>query len=246
MTIDNVDVYVGSSGLVIGGSSTVPFPTVDSQQLYATPIATIGSQTISVMPGGSEVYYADTTLTRNGAHVTIDNEDVYLGSAGLVVGGSSTIAIPDLSPTIIGGSYPKITGLQTFALDGETFSADRTAVYIGGSTLAVGGPAVTISGTPISLGSSDIVIASKTYTIPSGELPSDTLPGPTQTSDGLGAIILGAFGPQTSTALPSGSGVANSNASSAVAFQGAAAKLDQCEPVAIVLGVLTVGGLLLL
>ena len=233
VTIDKADVYVGSSGLVIGGTSTVPFPTADSQQLYATPIATIGSQTISVMPGGSEVYYAGNTLARNGAHVTIDNEDVYLGSAGLVVGGSSTIAIPDLSPTIIGSSYPKITGLQTFTLDGETFSADRTAVYIGRSTLAVGGPAVTISGTPISLGSSDIVIASKTYTIPSGELPSGTLPGPTQTSDGLGAIILGAFGSHTSTALLSGSSIANSSTSSAIAFKGAAAKLDHCESTAI-------------
>ena len=177
--------------------------------------------------------------------MTIDNTDVYFGSSGLVVGGSSTIDIPRLSPTSITASSPQVTEFQTFTLGGQILSADSSAVYVGKSTLAVGGPAVTISGTPISLGSSDIVIASKTYTIPSGALPSGTLPGATQTSDGLGAIILGAFGPHTSTALPTGSSIANSNTSSAIAFQGAAAKSDQWGSMAI-LGALLVGGLLLL
>ena len=240
-TIDNTDIYVGASGLIIGDGSTVAFLTMDSHQLYATPIATIGSQTISAIPGGSEAYYAGTTLTQNGAHVTIDNTDVYVDSSGLVLGGSSTIDITRLSPASITASSPQVTELQTFTLGGQLLRVDSTAVYVGKSTLAVGGPAVTISGTPISLGSSDIVIASKTYTIPSGALPSGTLPGATQTSDGLGDIILGAFGPHTSTASASGTSIAKSNTSSAIAFQGAAAKPDQWESMAM-MGALIVGG----
>ena len=232
---------MGASGLIIGDGSTVAFLTMDSHQLYATPIATIGSQTISAIPGGSEAYYAGTTLTQNGAHVTIDNTDVYVDSSGLVLGGSSTIDITRLSPASITASSPQVTELQTFTLGGQLLRVDSTAVYVGKSTLAVGGPAVTISGTPISLGSSDIVIASKTYTIPSGALPSGTLPGATQTSDGLGDIILGAFGPHTSTASASGTSIAKSNTSSAIAFQGAAAKPDQWESMAM-MGALIVGG----
>ena len=243
-TIDNTDIYVGNSGLVIGGSSAVALPTLGSPKLSAMPIATIGTQTLSAISGGSEVYYAGITLTRNGAHVTIDNEDVYVDSSGLVVGGSSTIAIPSLSPATISSSSPVVTGLQTFTLGGQILSADSTAVYVGKSTLRVGGPAITRTGTPISLGLSDIVIASTTYTIPSGALLSGTLPAATKTSDGLGAIILGAFGSHTSTAVASGTGIAGSNTSSAVAFQGAAVRLDQWKSMTI-LGSLFVGGLLL-
>ena len=244
-TIDNTDIYIGASGLVIGGSSTLTLPTLDSHQLSATPIATIGSQTISAKPGGSIVYYSGVTLTQNGAHATIDNTDVYVGSSGLVIGSSSTVPIPRLSPTSITASSPEATELQTFTLDGQTLSADSTAIYVGKSTLTLGGPAVTISGTPISLGSSDIVIGSTTYAIPSGALPSGALPGATQTSGVLGSIILGAFGPHTTTASASGTGSAGSSASSAVAFQGAAASLDQWESLAI-LGSLLLGGLFLL
>ena len=244
-TIDNTDIYIGASGLVIGGSSTLALPTLDSHQLSATPIATIGSQAISAKSGGSIVYYSGVTLTQNGAHATIDNTDVYVGSSSLVIGGSSTVPIPRLSPTSITASSPEATELQTFTLDGQTLSADSAAIYVGKSTLTLGGPAVTISGTPISLGSSDIVIGSTTYTIPSGALPSGTLPGATQTSGVLGSIILGAFGPHTTTASASGTSSAGSNASSAVAFQGAAASLDQWESLAI-MGSLLLGGLFLL
>lgn len=238
-----VSIHPGASSIYVNGESH-PLPTAQASHLSAIPIATIGSHILSASPGVTAVYYADKTLTQNGAHVTIDNTDVYVGSSGLVVGGSSTIDIPRLSPTSITASSLQVTELQTFTLGGQILSADSTAVYAGKSTLAVGGPAVTISGTPISLGSSDIVVASKTYTIPSGALPSGTLPGATQTSDGLGAIILGAFGSHTSTALPSGSSIASSNTSGALAFQGAAAKPDQCDSMAI-LGALLVGGFFL-
>ena len=242
-TIDNTDIYLSGSDLIIGDSSTVALPTADSPKFYATPIATVGTQVLSAIPGDSEeVYYAGVTLTQNGAHVTIDNTDVYVGSSGLVVGGSSTVAIPTLSPISITGSTPDATKVQTFTLGGQILSADNTALYVGGSTLAVGGPAVTISGTPISLGSSDIVIASTTYTIPSSALPSGTLPGATETSDGLGAIIYGAFGPHTGSASAIGTSAVSSNTSSAVAFQGAAARPDQREFTGL-LGSLVVGGL---
>ncbi|KAL8786595.1 MAG: hypothetical protein Q9195_008152 [Heterodermia aff. obscurata] len=244
-TIADTDIYVGASGLVIGGSSLVPFLTMNSNHLTATPIATIGSQTISAIPGDSMVYYAGTTLTQNGAHATIDNTDVYVGSSGLVIGGSSTVAIPRLSPSSVTASSPEAAELQTITLGGQTLSADKTAVYVGKSTLAVGGPAVTVSGTPISLGSSDIVIGSTTYTIPSSALPPGTLPAATQTGEGLGSIILGAFGPQTSAASATGTSTASANTSSAVAFQGTAASLDLWESLAV-MELLLAGGLFLL
>ena len=243
-TIDNTDIYVGASGLVIGDSSTVALPILDSPQEHATPIATIGSQTISAIFGVSKMYYAGSTLTRNGAHVTIDNTDVYLDSSGLVVGGSSTVTIPELSPTSSTESFPEVTRLRTFTIGGQTLSADSTAVYVDASTLAIGRPAITRSGIPISLGLSDIVIASTTFTLPSVVLPSGTISGATETSEGLGAIILGAFGPLTSTASASGSSIAGSNTSNAVAFQGAAARPPQSNRLAM-LGLLLVGGLFL-
>ena len=108
-----------------------------------------------------------------------------------------------------------------------TFTPSASAVVIGGQTINLGSSAVLISGTSVSLGSSGLVIG--TSTVPLSK--SDRTMTATGSTQGLGGIIAGAFGPhQTSTewaSSESSPAVASGNATSPLAFQGVTPKKER-------------------
>lgn len=108
-----------------------------------------------------------------------------------------------------------------------TFIPSASAVVVAGQTLNLGSSAVLISDTPVALGSSGLVIG--TSTVPFSN--SDKTMSATGSTQGLGGIIAGAFGPhQTPTESPSIRGsptVASGNATSPLAFLGGTPKQER-------------------
>lgn len=151
-----------ASRIIVNGDSQA-LPTLGAALTKVTipiPIATIGSQTISALPSAAEVYYAGSTLSRNGAHVMIDDVNVYLGSSGLVIGGSTTVAIPTAPrPESISGDT------VIFTAAGHIFTSLPSGVAIAGTSIPLGSAAV-ISGTTILYGASGLLIGSSTIPIP--------------------------------------------------------------------------------
>jgi len=176
VTIDNTEVFVGSSGLVIGSSSTVAIPAAPSSELSSKSLSsamtfTTAGHTFTSPP--SDIAVAGTTI-QPGSIAVISGTTVSYGSIGLVIG-TSIDPIPTSHPSSAGpASFPGTGPTNVFTLGGQTLTASPTGIYIAGTTLTAGGSAITISGTAISLGSSGLVIASSTYAIPSGTLPSRT------------------------------------------------------------------------
>ena len=175
---------------LVVGSSTYDLPTPTQT---SSTITSIGGQTFTISPDGG-VIIAGTTLTSGASGVTISGTPISLGASGLVVG-SSTYTIPTSS------SNP-----TTLTFNGETYTIASGEVHVDGTVISAGQEA-TISGTEISLGASGLVVGSQTITLPS----------PTQ---GLGDVIMGAFGPH-GTASSTGAGSAASG-TGAEAFTGSA------------------------
>ena len=188
-----ISVHPGASSIAVNGNSQ-PLPTPGpAPGVTATPapIATIGSHTIMASPGASEVYYAGTTLSQNGPHATIDSTDLYVGSSGLVVGGSSTVAIPTYSTTA--PSSEGNAGAVTFTAAGQTFTSFPSGLAVGGTTIQSGSAAV-ISGITISYGPAGLAIGTSTIPIPTSP-PSSGAPG-------SGPTHVFTLGGQTFTANP--------------------------------------------
>lgn len=214
-------VSYGPSGLAIG-TSTIPVPTPPPSGVLGagpTNVFTLGGQIFTANP--TAVYIAGTTLTAGGSSVTVSGTAISLGDSGIVIA-SSTYAIPfDILPS------------STMVIGSETLTICPTAIEVGGTTLSDGGSTITVHGIPISLGPSGLVAAGSTVFYRGGPLTAAS-----QTSEGLGGLILAGFGPSTTTASAMGTSTSTSTPG-LVAFQGAAAK-STWEPI-IILGLLLVG-----
>ena len=213
-----VSVHPGAYSIAVNGESQslpkpVPAPVAAASPL---PLATVGSQIITASPGASEVYYAGTTFSQNGPHATIDGTDVYVGTSGLIVSGSSTVAIP-VAPSS-GFSYEGEPGVVTFTAADHTFTFSPSGIAVAGTTIQSGSVAV-ISSTTISYGPSGLVIG--TYTI---QIPTP----PPQTGSGFGSLGAGptyvfTLGGQTFTANPTAvivSGTTLTDGGSAITISG--------------------------
>ena len=98
------------SGGVVLGTSTAAFAT-------SPPVATIpatfvaGSTLLSTVESGSVVSVFGAggsvivTLTEGGPSTTIDGQGMSMGTGGLLVGGSTTIALGGGSPSVIANSW---------------------------------------------------------------------------------------------------------------------------------------------
>ena len=110
-----------------------------------------------------------------------------------------------------------------------SFIPSASAVEIAGQTLTLGSSAATISGTSVSLGFSGLAIGTSIIPIPT-PTPSKAISG-TKTTQGIGGIIAGAFGPHestTGTGSAENSGVpANGSSTSPLAFLGSAVREKQ-------------------
>lgn len=104
-TIGNTPLSVGSSAVVVGGS-TIALPAPTPQQITPnspSPVATVGGNTIINDPGNSVVQVGNTAIMPGAPPITISGTPVSLDPSGvLIVGGSSQTLTPQpASPTLI-------------------------------------------------------------------------------------------------------------------------------------------------
>ena len=144
-TIKGTQVSLGSSGLVVIGSSTI---SILADQTLPTAF-TVGSEVIT--PNPTAISMDGTTITAGGSGVAIAGTQVSLGSSGLLVVGSSTISLSadQTLPTVLP---------TEFTVGSEVFTANPTAISMDGTVITVGGPGITMAGTQVSLGSSGLVV----------------------------------------------------------------------------------------
>ena len=152
---------VGTAGLVVGGSDTIPLPAI-------TPVAkqsvlTTDGETITFLPGGQVAVDGQTLSIGEQATKANGGLPMSVGSSGLVIG-SDTISIPTLP-----AAKPSPSVLTT---DGEIITFEPSGlIAIGGATLSAGGSATTISASgaveTVSVGTDGLVIGSKTIPLPS-------------------------------------------------------------------------------
>ena len=163
VTVGKTPISVGTAGLVVGGTSTIPIP-IPNAAAYSvlTPLVTIGNQVVSVDVANPSALVISGKTLRPGSQLTVGNTPISLNTAGLVIGGTSTIAIP--TPNAAAYSVPTAlatVGNQIVSVD----PANPSGVIIAGQSLRPGGSAITIDNTPVSLGLAGLIISTST-TIP--------------------------------------------------------------------------------
>ena len=197
-------ISVGSNGgIVIDGTTLKP----------GGPAATIQGFTISVAPNGDPVLDG-TTLIPGGSAVTVDGTPFSVASNGNLVVDGTTI-IPS-SPTTFSDNI-----LMSLASNGALVVAGTTLIpgghgatlgdisvsvapdgdlVLAGTTLTPGGPVVTINGRIVSVAADGSLVIGGS-TLRSEATPKATpaattsvVSASTSSSDGLGALITGAFG----------------------------------------------------
>ena len=211
-----ISVHAGASSIDINGDSQ-PLPIARSGSRPA-PIATIGAQTLNALPGASGIYFSGVTLSPNGAHATIDGTDIYIGSPGLIIAGSQTIALPTAStPDVDSGAE---SGLITFTAAGQTFISSPSGIVVGGTTIASGSRAV-IHGTTIAYSQGSLAIGTSTILIPT--------PHPSFARSGSSPTHIFTLGGQTFTANPTAIAISGTTLTAngpALTISGTAVSLD--------------------
>lgn len=159
VTISDTPISLGSSGILVVGSSTILLPTQlgPSFTPFATKAFTVAGQTFTPNPLAFPI--AGTTLSAGGPAVTVSGTVISLGPSGALAIGSSTVAL-----------------LPTYTVAGQTFTLLSSAVAIAGTTISAGGPAATIDGTIISVQpSGTLIVGSSTIPllIPQSTFSSD-------------------------------------------------------------------------
>ena len=156
--------------------------TIKSQPTLATPVITVGDQTLTALPkGGYSI--ADTTIRPNDPAITVHGTPISLGDSVLVVGPTTlSLGTGNANAIHIAG------GVKYTQLDPGTILLD-------GNTLSVDGPAAIVSGNTVSLGSTGIVIAGKTFAFstPAPELIAPntlSIAGQLMTQLGNSAVIV--------------------------------------------------------
>ncbi|KAI9700943.1 MAG: hypothetical protein M1820_006588 [Bogoriella megaspora] len=162
---------IGTSGIIVAGSSTINLPTASAQppdlasasainsgsgdpNNPTTPqasaaIVTLGGQTYTAKPG-QPLIVGSSTIAAGGPAATVSGQTISMGSAGVNVGGNEVA---------FSSSYPSATveiGGQKY-----TVSAGKPLV-IGGSMISPNGPAATIAGQAVSLGSDGVQVDGQT------------------------------------------------------------------------------------
>ncbi|KAE9376038.1 hypothetical protein N431DRAFT_543391 [Stipitochalara longipes BDJ] len=172
----------------------------------ATGIATVGSQTISAIPGSSGVVLPNGSTAKPGSVATLTDSNskpvvVSVGSSGVFIGGTSSGAPTSFfaNPTIPPPPPPPSTPIATIAGQVVSAAPGDSSVVIGGQTIKSGGGAVTLSGSNnvASLGASGLVIQGPSGSISTFALPT-AAPAPPK-------AIIGTVGGNTVSAAAGGS-----------------------------------------
>lgn len=140
-TIGRTQVSLGSSGLLVMGSSTI---SLSADQALPT-VFTVGGKVFT--PNPTAISMDGTTVTAGGPGVTIAGTQVSLGSSGLFIVGSSTISLLADQP------LPTV-----FTVGSEVFTPNPTAISMDGTKITAGGPGVAIAGVQVSLDSSGLLV----------------------------------------------------------------------------------------
>ncbi|TKA74154.1 hypothetical protein B0A49_05003 [Cryomyces minteri] len=201
-TLSGQTISAASSGVVIvkdGQTYTQAFGTVASSgppeaAAVTEAVLTLGASTYTASErigpsGGRVIVIGSSTLSINGAPITMDGQTISAASAGLVVGGGSrTTVVPfhattnsDNNPagtgstTVLGGSSAAVTeavltiGSSTYTASERADSSGGRVVVIGSSTLTVNGAPITVDGQTISAASAGLVVVgsgSRTTVVP--------------------------------------------------------------------------------
>ena len=170
ITISGTRVSLGTSGLLVVGSSTMQIPTTPPS--YGTKNQITAAPSAGYVIGGKTL--------RIGQAITISGTVLSLGpSSELVVGGTRTL---DLAST----AQPSI-----FDVAGQVFTAAVGGFKIDGTSIYPG-QAVTISNTPVSLNPVGIVIGTRTYSLPLPAGSTFAVDGQTLTANSFGYSVGGA------------------------------------------------------
>ncbi|TKA83318.1 hypothetical protein B0A55_00636 [Friedmanniomyces simplex] len=182
-TIDGALVSVGPSGVVVGGTQTIPFESLQTLGPASQAIITLNGHIYTATELGNGDAVIDGITMTSGSTATINGVLISDGGArGLVIDRSQTVPFSAAaSATASPGSEAVLT------LGGSIYTASGRAgdslVVVDGITLSRGGPAATIDGTVISDGPSGLVVGG-TQTVALTNSPT-TLPTTTKTSAGV-------------------------------------------------------------
>ncbi|KAI9701715.1 MAG: hypothetical protein M1820_006343 [Bogoriella megaspora] len=188
--IGGTPIAIGSSGIIVGGSSTIPLPTAEGESAANSPIATIGGEEIRQDPSNpGAVIIGGTQTLQPGQTVNIAGTPVAAGSQGIIVGDTQSIPFPtwNSATATIGGQ------------EVEQDPSNPNAVVIGGTRTLEPGQTANIAGTPISIGPDGAVIGTgASSTIGFSDLapavtPFATVGGEALSADPLtpGAVVVG-------------------------------------------------------
>jgi hypothetical protein len=168
-----------------------------SNPTSAAAIATVGSQTISAIPGSSGVVLPNGSTAKPGSVATITDSNskpvvVSVGSSGVFIGGTSQGDPTSFfaNPTPPHGPPPlPPTSTAIAVIGGQTISAapGDSTILINGQTITSGGSAVTLAGSNnvASLGSSGLVVQFPSGTVSTFTLPTATPDWVTANVDGI-------------------------------------------------------------
>lgn len=165
ITLDGTLLSLDTASELIVGSKTVPLESASPNSI----VTTIGGQVITA--AANRIAIGGTALTPGVSGVTVDGTLVSLNTAGRLIVGSKTIALPNGSTGfgVLGlGAPSEVADLITTTIDGQVITAGPTALVMAGTTLTPGAPGFTINGTLVSLNTAaQLVIGSKTIPLES-------------------------------------------------------------------------------
>ncbi|KAL9078638.1 MAG: hypothetical protein Q9157_002437 [Trypethelium eluteriae] len=195
---DGEVVSIGSKGVILGGSSTVPFNTA-GRGAPSSETFTIDGHVYTAPSPGQALTIGSITLRSGGPAGTFaDGHTVSIGANGVIVGGTSTV------PFFTTAANPFA---PTFTADGHVYTAPRSGrpLTMGSITLSPGGPAATLSdGEIVSLGPNGVVVDGKT-TVPYARSRSTARPGDRVVSAAPTVTDAVSSGPGNSLSTTSGS-----------------------------------------
>ncbi|PQE21161.1 hypothetical protein CJF31_00010751 [Rutstroemia sp. NJR-2017a BVV2] len=158
-----------------------------AEAIAPVPIATVGSEVISAVPGGSAVVIGGQTASLQGQPITISSSVIQLTPSGLAIvnvdSGSSSIYTLPASAEAVASAAANPQPIATLP-NAQVISASAGAstLLVGSQTLTLGGPAVTLSGSKsvATFAADGLVIEGSsgektTYALPASSTPSQPI-----------------------------------------------------------------------
>ena len=179
ITVSGTPISLDASNNLIFDGTAHLMPTAAGASWAPGQITTVNGLALTELPNG--VCVSGTTIAPGAPFLDISGTSVSLAKYALVVGKTT---MPITLPT----EPPLVT-----TVGGQVVTAVPSAISIAGTTLLPGASAVTVSGTVISLNTAGaLMVGSRTVPLPSA-------------SSGLGGLIMGGFGPYTTSPVAASS-----------------------------------------